>query len=214
MLYEFLKIICFHLCERILPKSRLNHSVFKTNRMDVFAAHLLGFSFISCKGCEHFVRSRLEFKRSKIKNFITVSAKTCLSHRGQLPKGVKKRPQRSARGWHPSRPNSGLLRQRLSHFCDGDSVPQRKLFVKETHLHKTVSVRGSALCKQSSLIRVEGQCVLAKGFSLRAVQYLYDKPTILIFFPLLSGIPAGVCLSGTRPLLCSNVAHQRPPDSI
>ena len=160
-------MICFHLRERILPKSRLNHSVFKTNRMDVFAAHLLGFSFISCKGCEHFVRSRLEFQRSKIKNFITVSAKTCLSHRGQLPKGVKKRPQRSVRGWHPSRPNSGLQEQRLSHFCDGDSVTQRKLFVKETHLHKTVSVRGSALCKQSSLIRVGANAFWQRVFPAR-----------------------------------------------
>ena len=40
-------MICFHLCERMLPKSGLGHSVFKTNRMDVFVTHLLGFLF-SC----------------------------------------------------------------------------------------------------------------------------------------------------------------------
>ena len=109
------------------------------------------------------------------------------------------------RGWNPSCPNSGLPTQRLSHFCDRDSLAHFPLIVNKIAVFWKEFLLCPPLCAVKT-VKFDMRCgpmrFWREHFLSVSARRLYTIAHDSGFFPLLSGFPAGVCLSGCSPSVC------------
>ena len=120
------------------------------------------------------------------------------------------------RGWRPSRPNSGLNEQRLSHFCDRDSLAHFPLIVNKIAVFWKEFLLCPPLCAVKT-VEFDMRCGSMRfwrehflSVPARRTMLLYDSPRFRVLSTALR-VPRGSLPVRLQPvrLLCHIVTHGR-----